>query len=149
MARPRKNLFETTSADTLAGELVKRAERVNLEDMPLEKPDDYRAYNEEARRQKKQVKFIPDDMFPKTKVRFVRMDGQAGNPLHVRWRDAKTLIDFDRTLKDGEEVELPNVVIDYLNNKKIPKYKQVKYPDGSAETVLSHYDHRFTCQMVL
>lgn len=149
MARPRKNLFETETSENLAGELVKRAEKINLEDMPLETIDDYRAYNAEARRQKKQIKFIPLEMFPKTKVRFVRMDGQSGNPLHVRWRDAKTLIDFDRTLKDGEELELPNVVIDYLNNKKVPKYKQVKYPDGSAETVLSHHEHRFTCQMMV
>ena len=116
--------------------------------LPLENKEDFERYNFFARKLRMPVKFMPMDMFPHRRVRFVRMDGQNGNELHARWRSAKHLIDVDKKLQDGHEYELPTIFIDWLNSRGTPVYKQMRYPDGRTENVFSHYNYRFSCQAV-
>lgn len=120
----------------------------NLEELPLNTIDDYYTYNALARKLRKPVKFIPHTLFYKQKIKFIRTDNQRSTPLKLRFRSGKYMIDFQKTLKPGEEYDLPIPVIEYLNGLKEAKYKQIKYPDGRAETVLDHYKHRFSCQAI-
>lgn len=154
--RPPKNRNSQHIANDVTEGLLERAGKVDLASLPLETREDYFKYNEEARKQRKPIKFLPHDFFPKQRVRFVRMDNQTGNPLKLRFRSAEKLIDFnserdleEKMLMDSQEYDLPLPVIEHLNSRKVPRYKQVKYPDGTHETVLSHHEHRFSCQMVM
>ena len=120
----------------------------DLDDLPLESVDDYRVYNRWARVFKKPVKFPPIEMHKHRKVRFTRSDNQRGNPLSVRRRDGESLIDFHMILEDGKEYDLPVPIINFINKLGVPRYKEVKYPDGTSETVFSHNEMRFACQAV-
>jgi hypothetical protein len=135
-------------AKEFAKELTNITKEIALEDMPLNTIEDYHAYNKEAKKRKKPVKFIPLSLFPHRKVRFVRMDGQSGNSCHVKFVSGAHYINFDMELQDSVEYELPEPVIEYLNSRKTPKYKQQKFPDGTSTVVWSHDKHRFACQMI-
>lgn len=137
------------SAKILAKELVKSFENVDIQDMPLETFDDYREYNKVARKKKIPVKFPPISMFPTARTKIIRADGQGKNPIHVRIRDAKLLLDYDEELPCSENIEIPQAVISWINNRAKSVYKEVKYPDGTSATQFSHHEPRFSCQMVM
>jgi len=152
-SQSRRGRPKRSDAEAQNCESPKKEEKVipiplDLEDMPLNSIEDYKAYNKMARKQRKPVKFVPHDLFPKQRVRFIRSDNQPSNPLKLRFRSGEYMIDFQKTLKPGEVYELPIPVIDYLNNLKEARYKQIKYPDGRAETVLDYHKHRFSCQAI-
>ncbi|MEN8236135.1 MAG: hypothetical protein ABFQ95_01080 [Pseudomonadota bacterium] len=127
---------------------VEVKEAIDLRTLPLETIDDYKKYANEARNQKRPIRFIPSEMYPSQKIKFRRVDNQKGSDAKIRFRSGKYLIDFKREIKDSEVLELPIPVIDYINSRQVDKYKQVKYPDGSSETVYSHSEPRFSCQPV-
>lgn len=149
----RRGRPKRSDAEVQNCEAPKKEEKViplplDLEDMPLTSIEDYKAYNKMARKLRKPVKFVPHNFFPKQKVRFIRSDNQRNNPLKLRFRSGEYMLDFQQTLKPGEVYDLPIPVIDYLNNLKEARYKQIKYPDGRAETVLDYHKHRFSCQAI-
>jgi hypothetical protein len=121
---------------------------LDLSTLPLNTVEDYRKYNEEARKQKKPIKFCPNEFYPMEKIKFRRVDNQKGSSTKIRFRSGKYLIDFHAEIEDGAVVSLPRPVVEYLNTRQVDKYKQIKRPDGSSETVYSHSDPRFSCQPV-
>jgi len=137
------------TAKKVVDELLQASQDIDLSKLKLENFEDYKNYNIEARKQKKPVKFMPLSMFPLVKTKIIRNDGQKNNPLHVRIRDAEMLLDYDEELPIHKEIEIPYVVVNWLNNRAKKRYKQVKYPDGSSETIFSHNEPRFSCQMVM
>lgn len=144
----KKNRPESQFAKEFAQEIVKNSEDIDLHSLPLKTLDDYKYYNKIARKQKKPMKCAPVSFFPKMKVKFIRRDGQQGNPLKVRRRDAVELIDFKETLMDNAIYELPVPIINWLNSLGVKRYKEVKNSEGMPEMFFSHYDYRFSCQMV-
>lgn len=127
---------------------VEVRDQIDLSTLPLETVDDYRNYNTEARKQKKPIKFCPPELYPMQKVKFRRVDNQKGSTTKIRFRSGKYLLDFKEEIPDGAELYLPTPVIDYINTRQVDKFKQIKHPDGSFETVFSHSEPRFTCQPI-
>lgn len=126
----------------------KQKDAITLHEMPLETRDDYIAYNREARRLRLPTKMIPHHLFPHQKVKFVRRDGQKSD-VPVKMVSGKHFIDFHKKLKHGEVYELPEPVIEFLNNRAEPRYKELKRTDGSSQTVFDYWEPRFSCQMVV
>lgn len=143
---PKKN---SETAKQVVEELLKASQDIDLTKLPLKTVEDYQTYNHEARRQKKPVKFPPLTMFQYVKTKIIRNDGQKNNPLHVRIRDAELMLDYDKELPINQEIEIPYPVLSWINCRAKKCYKEVKYPDGTSETVYSHDEPRFSCQMVM
>lgn len=125
---------------------------VAIEEMPLTSLREYRMYNERARAANKRlkeckypIKPCPVDLHPKERIVFGRVD-QPGNPLSVYVSDS--VIDFKQTLEPGKTYDLPTYIISYLASKGTPHWKWVNTADGGRETMISHYDPRFTLRTV-
>lgn len=146
--RPKKDPTQVKGQPKTEQQIVKVEvqETTDLTTIPLETIDDYKAYAVEARKQKRPIKFIPPELYPQQKIKFRRVDNQKGNNAKIRFRSGKYLLDIKKEIKDGEVLDLPIPVIEYINSRQVDKYKQVKYPDGTYETVYSHSEPRFTCQ---
>lgn len=136
----------------LSPALQKKAEDVEIEDMPLNTIRDYRLYNEKARAMNKKlricrypIKPCPVELHPKVRVVFQRSD-QPSNPLPVYKSDDK--IHFDMKLYPGQTYDLPEYIFNYLQEKGYPIYKTITKPDGSTDTVLDHYAPRFALRTV-
>lgn len=125
--------------------LVKNEEFDDLEKMTLETFDDYKKYNEKARRLSVPCKVPPLYLHKHFKCKVTRLDGQERNAIRVRKRNH--LIDFDDTILPGTEVEIPEAIIDFLHSLVYPQYKEVTHPDGTSETVFSHNMPRFAVQV--
>ena len=128
------------------------AEKVSIEDMPLETFRDYRLYNEEARKMNKKLKVCrypikqcPVELHPKQRIHFGRND-QPSNPLPVFL--SNHLIHYDETLIPGKTYDLPECIINHLASKGTPVWKWVDNPDGSKETRVSHKEPRFQIRTV-
>ncbi len=119
---------------------------VDLSELPLETIEDYQNYAVEARKQRRPIRFIPHDMYPMQRVKFRRVDNQKGSPAKIRFRSGKHLLDYKAEIADGEVLDLPIPVIEYINSRQVDRYKQVKHSDGTSDTVYSHSDPRFSCQ---
>lgn len=144
------------TAEVLEGmdEIIKKtqAEKLPIEEMPLETLRDYRLYNEEARRLNHKlrvcrypVKQCPVDLHPKQRIKFTRRD-QPLNPLNVYVSNEN--IHFDQTLIPGETYDLPECIIHYLSEKGNPIWKWFELPNGERETRVSHKEPRFALQHV-
>ncbi len=114
------------------------AEKVEIEDMPLETMRDYRLYNEAARQANKrlricryQIKPCPVELHPKQRVKIARNDGST-NDIPVYLSDEK--IHFDQKLKHGQIYDLPEYIVHYLAEKGNPQWDWVTLKDGSRET---------------
>lgn len=114
------------------------AEKVPIEEMPLNSIRDYRLYNEEARRLNKKLKMCrypikqcPIELHPKVRVKFGNND-QTLHPVPVYL--SNHLIHFDQKLSPGKVYDLPTCIVDYLSKKGYPVWDWVTLADGSKET---------------
>jgi hypothetical protein len=128
------------------------AEKLAIEDMPLESLRDYRLYNEEAARQNKRLRVCrypmrpcPVELHPTQRIIFGRND-QPSNPCKVYKSDS--VIHFDKTLIPGQPYDLPQYIISYLAEKGYPIWEYRDKPDGSKETYLSHKTPRFALRTI-
>lgn len=128
-----------------------------LEQMPLKKYEDYLAYNDAVRQRRKFTRtkdvdyiYAPLDVIPCKKVRITRTSNR-GKPINLNLRKLQHAVWFRSPkggYKDGDEIDLPVCLIDEVNNLSEPKFKQVKYPDGSHETVLDYWDNKYSVQTI-
>lgn len=125
--------------------LVKDQEFEDISKMPLETFADYKAYNDKARHLGMPVKVPPTYLHKHVKCKVTRLDGQDRNAIRIRKRNH--LIDFDETIMPGEDVELPETIVDFLHDLVYPQYKEVTHSDGTSETVFSHNLPRFAVQV--
>lgn len=132
--------------------LENEAEKLPIEEMPLETIRDYRLYNEEARKMNKKlricrypIKQCPIDLHPKQRVTFRRND-QPSNPLQVFVSNA--LIHFDETLIPGKTYDLPECIVSHLAEKGDPVWGWVDLPNGERETRVVTKKPRFSLTTV-
>ena len=114
------------------------AEKLPIEDMPLETLRDYRLYNEEARKANKKlrvcrypIKQCPPELHPKQRVKIDTTDGSR-NPIPVFL--SNHLIHYDEKLVPGKVYDIPECVLSYLSEKGNPIWGWVTLADGSKET---------------
>ena len=114
------------------------AEKLPIEEMPLETLRDYRLYNEEARKANKKlrlcrypIKQCPPELHPKQRVKIDTTDGSR-NPIPVFL--SNHLIHYDEKLKPGNIYDIPECVLSYLSEKGNPIWGWVNLQDGSKAT---------------
>lgn len=128
------------------------AEKLPIEEMPLETLRDYRLYNEEARKANKKLKICrypikqcPVELHPHTRVKISRNDGST-NEIPVFVSDEK--IHFDKKLAHGGIVDLPEYIVHYLTNLGESVWGWVDLPDGGRETKIISKKPRFSITTV-
>ena len=128
------------------------ADKLSIEDMPLETLRDYRLYNEEARKINKKLKLCrykikqcPVELHPKQRVRFGNND-QSMHPVPVFV--SNHLIHFDEKLIPGKVYDLPECIVHYLSEKGYPVWDWVTLKDGSRETRQTGKKPRFSITTV-
>lgn len=127
---------------------AKEIDAISIQDMPLETREDYHAYNAAARKLRLPTKMIPHHLFPNRKIKFTRIDKKnVSTP--IKLISGEHYIDFQKSLQHGQIYELPEPVIEFLHSRTEPRFKEMKYPDGSAEMVHDYDEPRFSCQMVV
>lgn len=155
--------------DSVTDRLVNALEKVtkktyaSLEDldaMPLKTYDDYLKYNEALRGRRRVLRkkdtppfylYAPMDVIECVKVKITRTSNR-GLPININMRKLGKAIWFKspkKGFKDGSDIMMPKCLVDTINNLAIPKYKQVKYPDGSHETVLDYMENQYSCQVLM
>ena len=121
---------------------------VDLNEMPLNTIEDYKAFNREARKLGIRVKIPPSELHKQIKIRFQRFD-QPENVLKTYVRNAD--IEWKGELIPGQTYTLPLPVVQFLNKLATPIYEQVKCEDGSGkrtETKQVGEKPRFSCQIL-
>ena len=126
--------------------LVREETFEEIEKMPLETFEDYDAYNSKARKLGIPCKSPHVELHKHLRCKVTRLDGQANNAIRIRKRNNR--IDFDETIMPGQEVELPEMIVDFLGTLSYPQYKQLQHSDGTAETVFSHNMPRFAVSVL-
>lgn len=128
------------------------AEKLPIDEMPLNSLRDYRLYNEEASRLNKKLKVCryplkqcPIELHPKERVVFSRAD-QPSNPLPIYV--SNSMIEFKETLIPGKTYDLPQCIVSYLAEKGVPVWKWFDKADGSRETGVSHKEPRFALRTI-
>ena len=128
------------------------ADKLPIEEMPLETLRDYRLYNEEARKINKKLKLCrykikqcPVELHPKQRVRFGNND-QSMHPVPVFL--SNHLIHFDEKLMPGRVYDLPECIVHYLSEKGYPVWDWVTLKDGSRETRQTGKKPRFSITTV-
>lgn len=128
------------------------ADKLPIEEMPLETIRDYRLYNEEARKLNKKLKICrypikqcPVELHPKQRVKFGNND-KTMNPVPVFV--SNHLIHFDEKLMPGKIYDLPECIVHYLSEKGYPVWDWVNLPDGSKETRMTGKQPRFSLTTV-
>ncbi len=127
---------ETSVLDTSLKQA--EAEKLPIEEMPLETLRDYRLYNEEARKLNKKlrmcrypIKQCPVELHPKQRVKFGNND-KSMNPVPILL--SNHLIHYENKLYPGKIYDLPECVVHYLSEKGYPVWEWVTLKDGSRET---------------
>lgn len=124
----------------------------DIESLPLATLDDYRRYNQAARKHNRtqgklvyRVKIPPTNLHKHYKVRFQRFDQQE-NILKTVRRSHE--IDWKGQLKSGCIYTLPLPIINFLNDLAEPIFSEVTLPDGTKETQQTGQKSRFSCQII-
>ncbi len=150
MARAKKSAVE----EDVIGSTIKsvEAEKVAIEDMPLNTLRDYRLYNDEARKLNKKlrlcrypIKQCPVELHPKQRIKFGNND-QSIHPVKVFI--SNHLIHYDEKLTPGQIYEIPECVVHYLSEKGYPVWDWVTLSDGSRETRQVGKRNRFSLTTV-
>lgn len=136
---------------------TEKLEPFDFDTFKFETKEDFEVYNAHVRkhnrfclheRNKMSVK-IPDESFhKKVKVKFQRFD-QPENVLKVRVRNKD--IDWRGELKAGGTYDLPVPVVQFLNDRAVPIFAEVKTEHGSAihtETKQVGERSRFSCNVL-
>lgn len=134
-----KHTHVAQKEDTMDSSLqVADAEKLPIEDMPLESLRDYRLYNEEARKINKKLRLLkypikqcPVELHPKVRIKFANND-KSMNPVSVLL--SNHLIHYDEKLIPGQTYDLPECIVHYLSEKGYPVWSWVTLKDGSKET---------------
>lgn len=128
------------------------ADKLPIEDMPLETIRDYRLYNEEARKLNKKlrmcrypIKQCPVELHPKQRIKFGNND-KSMNPVPVFM--SNHLIHYDEKLIPGRVYDIPECIVHYLAEKGYPVWEWVNLPDGSKETRMTGKKPRFSLTTV-
>lgn len=128
------------------------ADKLPIEEMPLNSIRDYRLYNEEAARINKRLKVCrypykqcPVELHPTQRIVFRRND-QPTNPLTVFL--SNNLIHFEKTLIPGKTYDLPVCVVNHLAEKGDPVWNWVDLPNGERETRVVTKKPRFALTTV-
>jgi hypothetical protein len=128
------------------------ADKLPIEEMPLQTLRDYRLYNEEARKLNKKlrmcrypIKQCPSELHPKQRIKFGNND-QSMNPVPVFL--SNHLIHYDEKLIPGRVYDLPECIVHYLSEKVYPVWDWVTLPDGSRETRMTGKKPRFSLTTV-
>lgn len=124
------------------------AEKLPIEDMPLNSIREYRLYNEEARKLNHKLKMCrypikpcPIELHPKQRVVF-RSNDQPHNPQKVHL--SNDLIHYDEKLIPGKAYDLPECIIHHLATRENPQWDWFDNPDGSRETRVKSKKPRFS-----
>ncbi len=141
------------TADVLDTSLkAAEAEKLPIEDMPLETIRDYRLYNEEARKQNKKlrmcrypIKQCPVELHPKQRIKFGNND-KSMNPVPIFL--SNHLIHYDEKFIPGKVYDVPECVVHYLSEKGYPVWDWVTLKDGSRETRETGKQPRFSLTTV-
>jgi hypothetical protein len=172
-ARGRKKMKEPVKQEDLFEEevVIPKVKKKELPEFPTDeelsywKTDTYEeilAYNEAVRKNRMRTrkatipfKFVmcekdkmPEDIIPMRKVRMTR-SSQRGTPISINLKDAKNYVHLQGVWDDGAEDYIPECMINRINELAEPKYKQVKYPDGSHATVLDYMDNKYAVQIMM
>jgi hypothetical protein len=153
MAKHQHVAQKTEDVDVMESSLNQAvAEKLAIEDMPLETLRDYRLYNEEARKQNKKlrmcrypIKQCPIELHPKQRVKFGNNDGSM-NPVPVFV--SNHLIHYDEKLQPGRVYDIPECIVHYLSEKGYPIWGWVTLKDGSRETREMEKKPRFSLTTV-
>lgn len=128
------------------------AEKLPIEEMPLNTLRDYRLYNEEARKLNKKlrvcrypIKQCPVELHPKQRIKFANND-QTMNPVPVFV--SNHLIHYDETFYPGKVYDVPECIVHYLSEKGYPVWNWVTLADGSKETQMTGKKPRFSITTV-
>jgi len=148
-----QHVAQKVEEDVLESSLkTAEAEKLPIEEMPLETIRDYRLYNEEARKLNKKlrmcrypIKQCPVELHPKQRIKFGNND-KSLNPVPVFL--SNHLIHFDEKLIPGKVYDLPECIVHYLSEKGYPVWDWVNLPDGSKETRMVGKQPRFSLTTV-
>lgn len=128
------------------------AEKMSIEDMPLNSLRDYRLYNEEARKINKRlrinkypIKQCPVELHPKQRIKFGNND-QSMHPVPVFV--SNHLIHYDEKFIPGKTYDVPECIVHYLSEKGYPVWGWVTLKDGSKETQQIGKKNRFSLTTV-
>ena len=145
VAQKAEEVLETTLKNV-------EAEKLPIEEMPLESLRDYRMYNEEARKLNKKLKMCrypikqcPVELHPKQRIKFSNND-QSLNPVPVFV--SNHLIHYDEKLVPGKVYDIPECIIHYLSEKGYPVWDWVTLSGGSRETRMVGKKPRFSLTTV-
>lgn len=124
----------------------------DINSMPLNCLEDYKRYNEAARKMNKKLRIrryptkpCPIELHPKERVVIAWANGSNNEiPIYLSNED----IDFKEKVKPGKEYELPRCIIDYLAGKGEAKWKWFTLADGSKETGVDYYKPRFSIRTI-
>jgi len=149
-----KHTHVANPVDEVIDSTIKAAEadKLPIEDMPLETLRDYRLYNEEARKINKKLKLprykikqCPVELHPKQRIRFGNND-KSMNPVPVFV--SNHLIHYDEKLTPGKVYDVPECIVHYLAEKGYPVWEWVTLKDGSRETRQTGKQPRFSVTTV-
>ncbi len=128
------------------------AEKLPIEEMPLNTLRDYRLYNEEARKINKKlrickypIKQCPVELHSTQRIKFGNND-KSMNPVPVFL--SNHLIHYDEKLTPGKTYDIPECVVAYLADKGYPVWDWVTLADGSKETRMTGKQPRFSLTTV-
>ena len=128
------------------------AEKLPIEEMPLETLRDYRLYNEEARKINKKlrlnrypIKQCPVELHPMQRIKFANND-KSMNPVPIFV--SNHLIHYDEKFYPGRTYDVPECIIRYLAEKGYPVWDWVTLADGSRETQMTGKAPRFSITSV-
>lgn len=140
---------------------IARKDPEYFNELSLETYEDYLKHNELIRRlrmrlrksrsdEKSQLayRYCPLEKIPSTKIYLTRTVNR-GQPIRLNLRRPGMACWLQREYKDGEEAILPNCMIPEILKLAEAKYKQVKYPDGTGETVFDYWDNKYNCNPVM
>lgn len=125
-----------------------RSAAVDLQKMPLKSIEDYKAYNQEARRAGVPVKIPPNSLHKQFKIKFERFD-QPENVLKFIVVNAD--VDYEGELIPGKIYILPEPVVRHLDSRAVPIYSEVEVRDGGetrTETRQTGERSRFVCRFL-
>jgi len=129
------------------------ADRLPIEDMPLETLRDYLNYNEEARKINKKlrlckypIKQCPVELHPMQRIKFSNND-KSTNPVKVHL--SNHLIHYDKSLVPGNIYEVPECIANYLAEKGYPVWGYTEGKNGARETIMVNKTPRFSVTTVM
>jgi len=154
-SNPTKEDFTAPKVEEVKKEVLSLEE---LDAMPLKTYNDYLKYNDAVRVRRKALRkkdveymYAPLHIVECVKAKITRKSNR-GLPININLRNLRKAVWFQSPkngFKDGDVIEMPKCLVDEINDIAEPKYKQIKYPDGSFDTVLDYMDEKYSVQVLM